>query len=84
MEELSQKTIGNYLTPFFLEVDTVTTLQAQISTLIRQLSNLNQKNNSAPSSDNCNFLGYSNTEFGFGDAGMVGDGYQEQVNFVGN
>ena len=29
-------------------------------------------------------MGYSNNEFGIFDAGMVGDGYQEQVNFVGN
>ena len=49
-----------------------------------QLGNLTNKNNLAPSSKNYNFMGYSNNEFGVFDAGMVGDGYKEQVNFVGN
>ena len=38
-----------------LEVDTVTTLQAQLYELIKQLSNFTHKNNSAPTSDNCIF-----------------------------
>ena len=67
-----------------LEVDTATALQAQISALTKQLGTLTNKNNPAPSGENCNFVGYSNNEFCVFDAGMMGDGCQEQVNFVGN
>ena len=66
-----------------LEVDTTTALQVQISALTKQLGTLT-KNNLAPSGENCNFIGYSNNEFGIFDAGIMGDGCQEQVNFVGN
>ena len=67
-----------------LEVDTVTALQAQISTLTKQLGNLTNKNNLAPSGENYNFVGNSNNQFGIFDVGIVGDRCQEQVNFVGN
>ena len=66
-------------------VDTVTALQAQISTLTNQLGNLTNKNTPSSSGENCNFVGYSNNnEFGVSDAGFMGDGYIEQANYVGN
>ena len=61
-----------------LEVDTVIALQAQISALTKQLGNLTNKNNSASSGENCNFVRYSNNnEFGISNASFMGDGYIE-------
>ena len=58
---------------------------AQISALTKQLDNLTNKNSPVSSGENCNFMGYSNNnEFGVSDAGFMGDGYIEQVNYVGN
>ena len=67
-----------------LEVDTVTTLQAQIAALIKQISKLTHKTNATPTSESCNLIGYSNNNFCVSDAGFIGDGYIEQVNYVGN
>ena len=62
-----------------LEVDTVTSLQAQIFVLTKQLDNLTNKNNPTSSSENYNFMAYSNNnnEFGVSDTGFIGDGYIE-------
>ena len=67
-----------------LEVDTVTTLQAQITALTKQIGNLTHKTNATPTSESCNLIGYSNNDFGVSDTGFIGDGYIEQANYIGN
>ena len=67
-----------------LKFDTITALQAQIAALTKQIGNLTYKTNATPTSDSCNLIGYSNNDFCVSDAGFIGDGYIEQVNYVGN
>ena len=80
-QPIAPKAAGN------IEVDGVTALQAQISTISKQLGNLTRKANAAPtqfSGEQCYMVGNMGDEFVSYNVGNFGDNCVEQTNYVGN